>query len=71
MTIDQLDAMFPERRAECERLGLNPAEGFIPNACLFSMTEAQKDILFPARHAALKHLHRRIGEVLAESEQAS
>jgi hypothetical protein len=47
ITRDTLDALWPDRHAEAERLNLHPSlrAGFVPSGPL---TDAQRDVLFPA-----------------------
>jgi len=71
MTIEQLDALFPNRRDECQRIGVDPARHFIPAACLFSMTDAQKDGLFPNRKPAMTSMFQRAVAVVTAKEPAS
>ena len=36
MTPEQMDALFPNRREECLKVGLNPDLPIIPRACKFT-----------------------------------
>lgn len=70
MTTEQLDALFPNRRDECLKAGLNPDLPVIPNACVFAMSAAQVNAVFPNARTALPRLVKRALEHANESESA-
>lgn len=69
MTIEQLDTLFPNRRDECVKAGLNPDLPIIPNACVFAMNAIQVNAVFPNARTALPRLLKRALEV-AEANEA-
>jgi hypothetical protein len=57
MTPEELDALFPDRHDEAERLGIHPSlrAYFVPLVA-GGFTEAQSDALFPGWHRAMKSI---------------